>query len=255
MWYYEEDNTCPVITAERHAASSHGFREGAFRLLETAVVFDMSGFERVSGDYETACISGRFPRFLDGCPIYRIRKNGKEICALHGGWGAPMAADTVETLRALGVKNVISAGMIGGFSPEVQTGDLLVPPFALCEEGTSRHYAAEPQRAEPDEVLRQGLLTFVKGCRSLPIVTTDAVYRQTYYKEALWRSRGAVGVDMETSAIFTVSRCLGMRAAALLMVSDVHPVEEGAPAWRWEITPDMRKRAICGAIDFALTLE
>ncbi|MBR3874010.1 MAG: hypothetical protein IKJ26_07540 [Clostridia bacterium] len=50
-----------------------------------------------------------------------------------------------------------------------------------------------------------------------------AVYRQTFSKEQLWREKGAVCVDMETSAVFSVAKYLGVKAIALLMVSDLAP--------------------------------
>ena len=64
-------------------------------------------------------------------------------------------------------------------------------------------------------------------------VTTDAVYRQTFYKEARWRSLGYAGVDMEASAAVSVCGYYGMGSAVALMASDKHPLEPGAPAWAW----------------------
>ena len=61
-------------------------------------------------------------------------------------------------------------------------------------------------------------------------VTTDAVYRQTFYKEARWRSLGYAGVDMEASAAVSVCGYYGMGSAVAL---DKHPLEPGAPAWAW----------------------
>ena len=46
-------------------------------------------------------------------------------------------------------------------------------------------------------------------------------------KERLWREKGAVAVDMETSALFSVSKCLGVKVASVLMASDSHPLEDG----------------------------
>ena len=45
---------------------------------------------------------------------------------------------------------------------------------------------------------------------------------------------------METSAVFTVSRYLGLKAAALLMVSDLHPLGPEEPNWEWRMTREMR---------------
>ena len=64
-----------------------------------------------------------------------------------------MAADTLETLHALGVKNVISVGMIGAFVKQMQIGDIVIPDRAYVEEGTSLHYYESLAYSQPDPVL------------------------------------------------------------------------------------------------------
>ncbi len=59
-------------------------------------------------------------------------------------------------------------------------------------------------------------LSFKQG----PVWTTDAPYRETVDKVKAFQSQGVLGVDMETSAFFTVSAFRGIEAAALLIVSD-----------------------------------
>lgn len=51
------------------------------------------------------------------------------------------------------------------------------------------------------------------------IWTTDAPYMETPEKIALFRDKGAVAVDMETSAFFS-SKKRGVAASAILVVSD-----------------------------------
>lgn len=145
----------------------------------------------------------------------------------------------METLAALGVKNIIAVGMFGAFSADVQPGEIVVPHKAFVEEGTSLHYYESIKAAQPDPTLHRLLMDTLQK-RDLPLVSTDAVYRQTFRKEQLWRERGAVGVDMETSAVFSVSQYVGLRAAALLMASDLHPSSPDAPKWQWLMTADMR---------------
>ena len=82
----------------------------------------------------------------------------------------------------------------------------------------------------------------ISEAKVLPIVTTDAVYRQTFYKEQLWREKGAVAVDMETSALWSVGKFLGLQVASVLMISDRHPLREGDPTWEWKMTMEMRWR-------------
>ena len=175
---------------------------------------------------------------MQGGPVWKL---DEKICFLDGGRGAPQAVDTIETLAVLGVKRVVTVGMCGGFSEQVAVGDILVPDKAFVEEGTSLHYYEQIDFARPDEQLFEQLQN-IPEAKVLPIVTTDAVYRQTFYKEQLWREKGAVAVDMETSALWSVGKFLGLQVASVLMISDCHPLREGESAWEWKMTMEMRRR-------------
>lgn len=90
--------------------------------------------------------------------------------------------------------------------------------------------------------------------RRLPTVTTDAPYRQTFWKEEQWRELGCAAVDMEASAVATVCTYYGMACTVALMVSDKHPVREGDPPWTWgsRSFPESRDRFIAQCAAFAL---
>ena len=108
------------------------------------------------------------------------------------------------------------------------------------DEGTSLHYYESFEASVPAPDLHRTALLLLKP-HDYPIVSTDAVYRQTFLKERIWREKGAVGVDMETSAVFSVSQHLGVKAAALLMASDLHPLHPEAPKWEWLMSTEMRR--------------
>lgn len=236
MWRLPDDHSEAIITAAEHTRSAHGSCH--MRLPETAIVFFMS---RCTDYLAQRCSAKQLPellpRFLNSCPVWEIPE--QNLCFLDGGRGAPQAADTVETLAALGVKNIIAVGMCGAYDPKVSIGEIIAPPKAFVEEGTSLHYYEAIEASCPDEALHQ-LAAALPNVSVHPIVSTDAVYRQTFRKEQLWREKGAVGVDMETSAVFSVARCLGLKAAAMLMVSDVHPLSPDEPKWAWSMTREMR---------------
>ncbi|MBQ5487452.1 MAG: nucleoside phosphorylase [Clostridia bacterium] len=246
-WKIENDNTPPIITAEAHVRSAHGGKMQA--LPETAVIFFMSGWEEcLVSERGAEVLMEKLPRFLTGKPVYRLTDG---VCFTDGGRGAPHAVDTVETLHALGVKTIVSVGMFGAFGEGFEVGDIAVPSKVFIEEGTSHHYAVEPQYSEPDNALSTALAGMLDA-RQPQTVSTDAVYRQTFMKEALWREKGAVGVDMETSAVFTAARFLGMSAAAVLIVSDKHPMDEKQPKWSWRIDRAMRMsfiERVCTAVE------
>ena len=121
------------------------------------------------------------------------------------------------------------------------------------EEGTSLHYYPSIEASYPCEEMLDAAVSALQIHR-YPIVSTDAVYRQTFCKEQLWRGKGAVGVDMETSAVFSVAQYLGIKAVALLMVSDIHPMKPGEPKWEWHMTRNMKEHLAEQAIVLAKKL-
>ena len=237
MWCFPNDQTVPIITAEAQLNSSHR-DHFALQLPETAILFFMSrGVNYVCAHYAARELPEPFPCFLNRRPVWELADD--PICFLDGGRGSPQACDTVETLAALGVKRLIAVGMFGAFDPRISIGEIIAPEKAFVEEGTSLHYYASIEYAAPDDRLLK--LTALRArVNTYPIVTTDAVYRQTFYKEQIWREKGAVGVDMETSAVFSVSRYPGLEAVGLLMASDLHPQAPGDPKWEWKMTREMR---------------
>lgn len=247
MWRLPDDNSKAVISASEQIHCAH--RECHLRLPETAIVFFMSrGTDYLAGHYPAEELSEPFPRFLNRCPIWEIRE--ENLCFLDGGRGAPQAADTVETLAALGVKTIIAVGMCGAFDERIHLGEIIAPQKAFVEEGTSLHYYESIDASFPDNNLFD-IATSLLNINTYSVVSTDAVYRQTFCKEQLWRKNGAVGVDMETSAVFSVSHHLGLRAVALLMASDIHPIRPDAPKWEWHMTKEMKDHLAEKGITFA----
>ena len=237
QWFFTDDHTPPVFTAEQHVKSKH--ITGAIHSLpEKAVLFCLGrGLPLLQERFPTRLLAERLPGFITHSPAFAIE--GREgLCFLDGGRGAPQAACTVETLHALGVKETLLVGLCGAFGEDIQVGDVLLPEKILVEEGSSLHYSAQPVYAQPDSLWAPDVLESQFSAQGLALkcrdtVTTDAVYRQTYHKEALWREKGCAGVDMEASATVNVCHYFGMRCTVLLMASDKHPLTPNAPAWAW----------------------
>jgi len=137
--------------------------------------------------------------------------------------GAPMAAMTLEKLIALGCRRIMVWGWCGALVPTLRVGDLLLPTGGFSDEGTSRHY--------PDHVDKVGnsiwgrhlhghLRNLGWHCSEGPVWTTDAPYRETRAKVEDNVSRGALGVEMEFTALATVAAFRKIELVALLIVSD-----------------------------------
>lgn len=150
-------------------------------------------------------------------PLYR----GDRVDLVSPGIGAPAAALAAEKLIASGARRLLLLGYAGGLHSEMGPGDLLLVTGGLIDEGTSRHYAKAPYEPPADPALAKLLLTHAPGHPFQgPVWTTDAIYRETPEKVRMFRNRGALGVDMETSAVLTVAHYRGVAAAGCHVITD-----------------------------------
>jgi purine-nucleoside phosphorylase len=129
-----------------------------------------------------------------------------------------------ETLIAWGARALVFLGWCGAISSTVSIGDLVLPPSAFIDEGTSQHYIAEASEptASPKLVreLTHACVSHGIAAHTGAVWTTDAPFRETAEKVSAFRRQGALAVEMECSALFTLGAFRGVEVAALLVVSD-----------------------------------
>lgn len=138
--------------------------------------------------------------------------------------GAPHAVIALEKLIVLGAERIWVLGWCGSLQPDLRIGRLVIPTGAVSEEGTSSHYPIYGKSLESDAKLNRMLeaelkqrgLSFSEG----PVWTTDAPYRETLDKVKAYQAQGILGVEMEISALMTVSLYRSVAMAGLLVVSD-----------------------------------
>lgn len=257
-WTLSSDYSAPIITAEKHINSQHG-SANICSLPQTCVIFEIGMALRfIESNFQTKTLFEKLPCFLEDSKCISINGN-KKVCFTRGGYGAPAAVDTLETIRALGVKRIVIVGMCGSFAENINVSNVIVPKKVLCEEGTSFHYFENIEFAEPDAFLFNKAKSYFSDKFEVSTnftVTSDAFYRQTFAKEVLWREKGCVGVDMESSALLSVSRYYSIPAVSILLCSDKHPISENDAEWNWGNTnfKGARENFIRQSVMFALQL-
>ncbi len=133
-----------------------------------------------------------------------------ELTVQGTGIGGPSAVAVLEDLVGLGVERVIRVGTCRGSLDEHRLGMRLIVTAAEGRDGTSRALGGGAEIA-PDPVLTGALLSSNDG-RGARVVSSDL--------------RGAeipagFPADLQTAAILTAARELGIRAAAILVVTRV----------------------------------
>lgn len=157
-----------------------------------------------------------------------VTPEGRSLSIQSTGMGGPSAAIVLTELTELGVKRAIRVGTCGALDPRLAHGDLVVVADAIAEDGASRDLGAG-ELAEPDRDLTAALASALPpGDAPSRVVTTDLFYDPDRRDGApsgprpqAWRDRGAVAVEMEAAALFTLGRRIGVATACLLTVSDL----------------------------------
>lgn len=176
-------------------------------------------------------------------PMYTGTVGARRVTIAHVGVGAPKTVAMMEEMIACGARTLLALGWAGSLQPLLGIGALLVPTSCLAEDGTSPHYTTSSAVLGPAPTLVVALEAAASentagnpavnaeterqhsdaGTTKLhlgPLWTTDAPYRERIDTIAAYRSRGVLGVDMETSAMYALGQFRGVRVCNLLVISD-----------------------------------
>jgi uridine phosphorylase len=163
------------------------------------------------------------PWIYSARPLYVGDIEGIPVGTIWAAPGAPLAAMVMEDLIACGAKLIIGIGLTAAVSPKIKVGDLIIPSMALRDEGTSRHYLPPRVQTVPGASI---LKEMKHCCQKLgvryhigTILTSDAPYRETPSKIEYLKRNGVLGIDMETSAIFSVAIYRRVMAGCILAAS------------------------------------
>jgi uridine phosphorylase len=169
--------------------------------------------------------------------------DGEPLTVQSTGMGGPSAAIVLHELISLGVTRAIRVGTCGALDPTLELGDLVVAYEAIAADGTSTALGANGL-ARADPVLTDALSDTLglnpgergnhtdarlherverplkRTCYRGRIVSTDLFYERDSKRNTDWSAEGALAVEMEASALFTVGETAGIQVACLLTVSD-----------------------------------
>lgn len=141
-------------------------------------------------------------------------------------YGASRAVEPVHILGVCGTPVVAQIGSCGGLSPSLRIGDIVLSERASIGEGASHYYGQRGSvPANLGKVARASAILATRDVYAHrgTTVTTEALLAQTEPLIAKWAKAGHLGVDLETSAVFSAAAHFGMRAASLLYVWDQLP--------------------------------
>ena len=190
-------------------------------------------------------------------PVHELEYKGQKINLAQAIVGAPWAAGHIEEMTAYGCRKYMACGGCGVLQSDISVGHLIIPAYAVRDEGTSYHYAPPSREMAMgkhaietiENVLNERNVPFIKG----KTWTTDAFFRETPAKIARRKEEGCIAVDMEASAFMAVAQYNNVEFGQILYAGD----SLGGDEWDsrgWIGRTDIREFVLKLALDICLKL-
>ncbi len=178
---------------------------------------------------------------------------GKKVSVQGTGMGLPSLSIYVnELIDNFGVKNLLRVGSCGSFQPNIKVRDIILA-MSSCSESNFNHKTFKGMDFAPtaDFELLMQVYNYGKSKFSNihvgSVLSADTFYNQDPEEWKMWARHGVLGVEMETSALYTIAARKQCRALSILTVSDCFLTGEVT-------TAEERERTFTEMIDVALTV-
>lgn len=156
--------------------------------------------------------------------ILAFRINGKRFW-FETGYGGAYLSEILHLGCMLGSKKNIVLGKCGELLESGKTGDIIIPTYSHGNESTTRMYNPDSgnnkhfSNKKLNKSLKKRLgsdVTIYEG----PVITCQAMLFESWEDIQNWSKEGYLGVEMETSTVFAVSKHFNVPAAGLLVIAD-----------------------------------
>jgi purine-nucleoside phosphorylase len=160
--------------------------------------------------------------FLREVLVFKI--NGKRLW-FETGFGGAYISEILHLGSMFGSKKNIVLGKCGGLIKNGNNGDIIIANYSYGDESTTRMYnpSSKNNKHFSDKKLSQSLkkrLTSFSNIYEGPVVTCQAMMFESLENIKNWISEGYLGVEMETSTVFAVSKYFNVPAAGVLFIAD-----------------------------------
>ncbi len=158
-----------------------------------------------------------------GYTFWTGQYKGKKVTVGNGGLYSPDTAFITELLSSLGIETFIRIGSCGSLSKDIDIGDYVLVNGIIKGDGATKYYVDSDYEPVIDKDINRIIENkFLKDGKVYlgTVWTTDALFRETKEIVNSHIKKGAIAVDMVTSAFLTVSSLYNKRANAILAVSD-----------------------------------
>jgi purine-nucleoside phosphorylase len=178
---------------------------------------------------------------------------GRRVSVQGSGMGIPSAVIYYhELINDYGVRNLIRVGTAGSYQKDVEIKDIVLAMAASTTSGinNSRFINADYSPTADFDLLMKAAR--YAGERQIPIKAGNVLSADEFYEDnqddyKLWARYGVLCVEMEAAGLYTIAAKYGVKALAILTISDSLVTGERASA-------EARETSFMDMVDIALNI-
>lgn len=151
---------------------------------------------------------------------------GKRVSIQGAGMGIPSTAIyTNELINEYGVKTLVRIGTCGCLKKEMALGEVILASSANTDSSVNRlkfggmDFAPTANFELLDKAYHKALELSINVIVA-PVFSTDSFYDDTPNRYGIWADHGVLGVEMESTILYTLASKKDVRALSILTVSD-----------------------------------
>jgi uridine phosphorylase len=151
-------------------------------------------------------------------------KKDKYFCIHFPSYGGTRVSNSLEQLKACGIKNVIGLGLGGTPQESIKIGDIVLLEGSIRGDGVSRYYVPIEYPSVADLELTSKIKEELNrnniNCKTGLSFGIDALYREEYNLIEQLKDLGVISVDLESSSLLTVGRRINIKCSWIGVISD-----------------------------------
>jgi len=169
-----------------------------------------------------------------GTKVWNITHEKLNMTYIKTGIGAPCFLEGLLPLGVTGCKRIIFIGSVGSPDTGIGIGDIVLPAYSICGDGTSRYITSDDitrdvfgDRVYPDSPMFAALLAETERiCEEShtkwhmgKTFSIDTIFAQYAHIDAI-TAMGCNVIEMETAVAFRGAALMGIPLVAIFSVSD-----------------------------------
>ncbi len=152
--------------------------------------------------------------------------HGKRVSVQGTGMGIPSTAIYLhELIHEYDVKKIIRVGTCGAIQPDLVLGEIILAESAYTDSNTNLmyHHTMDYAPQASADLLQQARAVahqLTIATRQGMVFSTDVFYGEDLNRWDPWIERGLLGIEMETSILYSLAAKNNIKALSILTVSD-----------------------------------